>query len=288
MAALPDVPLRDAPANISEFEERIRDAVVWHLLVLEDVENEDLSVGTRITGQFTPQNFQHTIGSNIVEASGFSRTNPLIQWVGGALETISFEARLWSEHKDSQTARDKLEVLKLLKQALPPLNRPPLTRFFWGDAIPGGMPCFVESLGGVRYDEIRPDGSMRGAVLNITLKRFTQFTIERVSTSPVERTPIHEVKSGDTYETIALHRYGDPLLGVPLRQQNPRFPMQKWAPTGLADLAAGEIVKLYPKRDLLDVRPQCHIFDENNRASADVRRFYFMTRAKKTGIVPKR
>jgi hypothetical protein len=281
---------RELPENISEYEEQIRDAVIWHLLVMEDVDDPALSVGTRITGQFTPQSFRHDVGSQLHEAGGFSRTNPLVQWVGGALESISFEARLWSEHSEDQTTRDKLEVLKLLKKALPPLNRPPLTRFFWGNAIPGGMPCFVESLGGIQYDEIRPDGSLRGATLSITLKKFTPFTVERTHISPMERTPIHEVRRGETYEMIAYHRYGDPMLGVPLRQQNPRYPMKDWAPTMIADLEPGDIVKLYPKRDLTDrpIRPQCHIFDENNRESADLRRYYFMTRAAKIGIIPKR
>jgi hypothetical protein len=290
MAGAENLPLRPIPENISEWEQQVRDAVVWHLLVMEDVDTPELSAGMRISGQFTPVNVTHTLGSNVVEAGGYSRSNPLVQWVGGVLETLSFEARLWSEHRDDQTARTKIELLKLLRLPHAPLNRPPLTRFFWGDAIPGGMPCFVESLGGVQYDEIRPDGSIRGATLSINLKRFTQFTIERVTTSPMERTPIHEVKNGDTYEMIALHRYGDPLLGVPLRQQNPRYPMKKWAPTGIADLVQGEVIKLYPKRDLTEIgiRPQCHIFDENSRASADLRRYYFMTRATKTGIVLKR
>lgn len=279
---------REIPENISEWEEQIRDAVVWHLVVMEDVDTEDLHSGMRISGQFTPQNVQHTIGSRIADVSGFSRENPLIQWIGGTLEVFSFQARFWSEHSGSNTTRDKLETLKLLKKPHSPLNRPPLTRFFWGTVIPGGMPCLVESIGGIAYDEIRPDGSPRGATCNITLKRFTRFTIDRVTISPVERTPIHVVRSGDTYESIAQQRYGDPLLGVSLRQQNPRFPMEQWAPAGMTDLLPGETIKLYPKRDLQTIKPQSHIFNEDNQQSADLRRYYFMLRARKTGIVPKR
>lgn len=282
--------IRDLPDNFSQYENRIHEATVWHLLVMEDVTNEDIHIGQRITGQFTPQNATHSIGANLPEAGGFSRAHPLMQWVGGKMETFSIEVRLFSEHSKDQTAREKIELFKLLVKPMEPLGRPPLMRFFWGDVIPGGMPCFIESLGGIRYDEIRPDGSIRGATLTMSFKRFTPFTIERITTSPVERTPIHHVRTGETYEMIALRHFGDPLLGVALRQQNPRFPMKKWAPRGIADLTAGETIKLYPKRDLDGdrIRPQSHIFNENNRASADLRRYYFMTRAEKTSIIPKR
>jgi len=267
-----------------------RDSYPWHLLVMEDTTDTELTIGYRITGQFTPTNPTHNLGNTLVEAGGFSRSQPLMQWVGGALETFAFEARLFSEHSKDNTARDKLEILKFLTQPCQPMGRPPLTRFFWGDLIPGGMPCFVDSLGGIAYDEIRPDGSMRGATLNITLKRYTPFTIERTTTSPVERTPTHIVSSGETYEMIAMRYWGDPMLGVPLRQQNPRYPMQEWAPKKIADLSPGDTIKLYPRRDLDrdKIRPTSHIFNPDDRAAADLRRFYFMTLAAKTGIIIKR
>lgn len=293
MAPVPElasIPLRDNPENIGEWEDRVRDAVVWHLLILEDTNDSDLRAGTRITGQFTAQQFTHNIGANVPEASGFGRSHPLVQWVGGAAETLSFQARLFSEHSEDFTATDKFELLKLMVKPHDPLKRPPLARFYWGNAIPGGMKCMINSIGGVTYDEIRLDGSIRGLVLNITLKRHFPFRVIRITTSPVERTPTHIVKDGETYEMIAYRRWGDPMLGVPLRQQNPRFPMQKWAPKGIADLVRNETIKLYPRRDLdsVPIKPQCHIFDPDNQAAADNRRFYFATRGLKTAVVPKR
>jgi hypothetical protein len=285
MAALPELQRGDL-----SFAESNNTTVVWHLLLMEDVADAELSVGDIIQGQYQPQNVNHTLGSTIAEAGGFSRANPLIQWVGGALETLTFEARLFSLHRNDQTARDKLETLKILRTPCQPMGRPPLTRFFWGDLIPGGMPCFVESIGGVQYDEIRSDGSIRGATLSISLKRFTPFTIERTTTSPVERTPTHVVRSGETYEMIAMRHWGDPMLGIPLRQQNPRYPMEKWAPKSLTDLSVGETIKLYPRRDLDQSKAKSlsHIFDTNNRSSADLRRYYFMKLAAKVAVIPKR
>ena len=272
------------------FERRVREATRWHLLMEEDSVNANLFTGDRIYGQFTPQEVTHNLASNVPEAGGFSRANPLVQWVGGSVETISFQARLFSEHSDDRTATQKLETLKELRLPDATLGRPPLTRFFWGEAIPGGMTCFVQSLGGVKYDEIRPDGSLRGVSLSITLKKFTPFRIQRVLTSPVEQTPVHTVRNNQTYEMIAQQKWGDPMLGVILRRMNPRFPMERWAPKGVADLSSGEIVKIFDKSEVSQqrVKPTSHIFDEDNVVSAENRRYFFAVRGRKTAILPKR
>jgi hypothetical protein len=295
MGAVPPVTRGNAPTNTSqntgEWLQGVREAVTWHMVVLENVNTANLRQGTRITGQFIPQQFTHNLGAQLPEAGGYSRTHPVVQWVGGTVETLTFQARLFSEHRDSQSARDKFETLKLLVNHVDDtLKRPPLVRFFWGNAIPGGMKCFVETLGGVQYDEIRPDGSMRGVSMNITLKRFVPFRVVRVTTSPAERTPTHTVRIAETYEMIAQRRWGDPMLGVPLRQQNPRFPMEKWAPKGIADLEANEVIKLFPRVDLErePIKPQSHIFDENNFDAADNRRFFFSIRGAKTGVIPRK
>jgi hypothetical protein len=284
--------LREVPANlsVSDWINNVREAKRWHFLVLEDTENWEYYAGNRISGQFTPQDVSHQIGSSVPEAGGFARANPLVQWVGGKIETLSFQARLFSEHRDDYSAENKLEILKFLCKPIAPLGRPPLTRFFWGRALPGGMQCLVEDLGGISYDEIRLDGSIRGVTLNITIKKFTDFRVERISLSPAERTPHHVVKHGETYEMIAYRKWGDPMLGVPLRIQNQRYPMVESAPKGIADLVAGEVIKLFPRKDLesTPAKPQSHILDEDNMLSADNRRYFFTQRSKLTTVLPKR
>lgn len=290
MAGIPEV-ASAAAALPSPFIDRVRDAMVWHLLLLESVDNSSLQEGKRITGQFPLQQGSHSISAEVPDASGFSRSHPLVQWVGGAAETFTFQARLFSEHSEDFTATDKFELLKLMcNKSHAPLNRPPLARFYWGNAIPGGMPCFVQSIGGVSYDEIRPDGSLRGVTLNISIKKYVPFQVTLATVSPTDRTPTHTVRDGETYEMIAHRRWGDPMLGIPLRQQNPRFPMEKWAPRGVADLARNEVIKLFPRRDLdsTPIKPQCHIFDENSQASAENRRYFFSIRGLKTAIIPRR
>lgn len=277
-------------SDTSVFEQRVRDAKLWHLLVYEDTNRPELNMGDRIYGQFTPQDLSHNLGANIAESGGFSRTHPLVQWVGGNAETLTFQARLFSEHANDSTAADKFKVLQLLCQSLQPMNRPPITVFFWGNAFPGGVPCLVESLGGVKYDEIRSDGSIRGLTLSITLKKTVPFLVTRVVESSMERTPLHTVREGETYEMIAKRKYGDPMLGVILRRENPRFPMEKWAPRGLSNLSTNEQIKLYDRSDITKnrIKPQSHIFDPDDQIASDNRRYFFEKRGYKTALLPRK
>ena len=267
---------------------KVQDVRQWYMIVAETT--AFVSEGARITGQFTPQQVSQNIASNIVEAGGFSRAAPIIQWVGGQIRTFTFQARLFSLHRDDYTAEQKLQQLEFLMEPTLTLKRPPLVNFYWGNAIPSGFPCFIESLGGVTYDEIRQDQSLRGVTLNISLKKFTQFRVEQVAAPQTERTPIHVVKHGETYEMIAKRRYGDPLVGVLLRQRNDRFPMRKKAPKGVADLDTGEEIKLYSINEMkrADVRPQCHVLREDNFISANNRRRFFVIRGQEVAAIPRK
>jgi len=295
----------DEDLDRNNIRDPIRSVKQWYFIVQEDCAN--FARGSRIASQFTPQQVQRNLGENIVEGGGFSRESPIIQWVGGILESFTFEARFFSEHSEDNTAAEKLEQLELLRKRDSTLGRPPLLAFFWGIAIPDGFPCLLDSLGTISYDEIRDDGSIRGFTCQITIKRFTEYQIE---TTPVsqsnqelvqrhgryamayspERTPVYVAKHGDTYESIAQWRYGDPLLGVLLRQMNGRAPMVKNAPTGAADLKPGEEVKLYAINELQreKIQPLCHVLKSNNRLALENRRRFFELRSTIRAVLPRR
>ena len=149
--------------------------------------------------------------------------------------------------------------LKKLRESLPPMNRPPITTFFWGLAFPGGIRCLVESLGGVKYDEIRPDGTIRGVTLSITLKKVTPHNLVRNVQTPMEQTPLHTVREGETYEMIANRRWGDPLLGVPLRKLTKE-----------------------------SIKPLNHLFNEDDIVASDIRRYYFQERGRLATYMPRK
>lgn len=277
-------PFSDTPEFVAN---PFPDIKQWYIIVREGTVLFDR--GDRISGQFTPQQMTKNKGSVIAEAGGYSRMSPIIQWVGGKLDTYTFQARLFSAHRDDQTAADKLTQIEYLMEAESTLGRPPIVSFFWGVAIPDGFPCMVDSIGGITYDEIRSDGTPRGVTLSITLKHRTRFRFEQVVTAQTERTPTHIAIHGETYEMIAEREYGDPMLGVLLRQMNPRSPMTKNAPRSVADLSPGDEVKIYPIRDMRrePVRPKCHILRMDNRLAADNRRYFFELRAREIATIPR-
>jgi len=260
------------------------------MVVEEETNDDNLTYGTRIVGQFPPTDLTKNVGATIADAGAYGRENPIVQWVAGEAQTISFNAKLWSSNRDDQTARDKLAILELLTKPVSPMNRPPVVRFFWGEAIPGGMACLVQSIGGIQYLDVRSDGSVRGVDLQITLKRYVEFQIQRSVDTPMERTPKYVVRDGDTYEMIAYRRYGDPLLGVALRQMNPRFPMEPWAPADYAELQAGESIKLYDRSDIDShgVKPASHIMNLKDPVTAITWRYYFKKRGSHIGVIPRR
>lgn len=273
--------------SVTAFEQTATPRVkLWYLQVEENTEL--FTRGMRIWGQYVPQQISQKIEAKIGEAGGFSRNHPIINWLGGALREVSFQARLFSNHSQDFSARDKIRLLELLMEKHSPLGRPPLVRFYWGDSIQGGMRCFVSTLGGISYDEVRTDGSIRGATLNITLKRFEQYRFQQTVANVMERTPTHVVKDGETYEMIAYRHYNNPMLGVSLRQENPRRPMTSGAPTQVADLSAGDLVKLYNESELPVPKPSNHLLRQDTMLQQANRMRFVSKRAGKIAMLPSR
>lgn len=197
--------------------------------VLFDKENLE-----KIEGQFIPQDMTRELSGNIAEVSSVNRQYPILQWISGVNETYTFTARLWAKDSTDSKVSDKLQRLEKLVVPDRNLGRPPVCTFYWGDDPSLAADVLVQSLGGITYDEILPPvkndrGSpvslLRGVTLQITLRRFVEVDLKLTNPSVKERqTRIRRTRKGDTYESIALDEYGDPSLGVLLRQLNPREP----------------------------------------------------------------
>lgn len=244
------------------------------LWVLTDLDrNED------VVGQFIPQDVTKQVGATIAHAPTLNQQYPILQWVGGEVEVVTFKARLWATDATDLTVEDRLERLEGLVKPAKDLGRPPLCAFSWGFLGTLDIECLVKGLGGVTYDEVRDDGSLRGASLTVTLERYVAPELTVTDPSVPERfTRVRRARRGDTYEGIALDEYGDPSLGVLLRQLNPRV-----AGMLLADLRAKDPVHVFPEEYLrtLPLRPKFHAFQTGvgHEAAEEVRRRLFDLRA---------
>jgi hypothetical protein len=238
----------------------------------------DLDRGVDVVGQFTPQGLRKTVSGGLAQGGSVGRDFPIVQWVRGELEVVTFSARLWAKDSTDLTVSQRLTQLENLVRRASDLRRPPICSFSLGSLATVAIDCLVKSIGGVSYDDVRPDGTLRGATLDVTLWRYEEVTLRATDPSvPASMTRIRRSKKGDTYESIALQEYADPELGVLLRQLNPRI-----AGMPLADLNPLDPVHVFPEEFLLTlpIEPEFHAFRSGpgNEAAEERRREIFDAR----------
>lgn len=229
--------------------------VIWQLVQLDGANK-----GTVIAGQFVAENYREDAATVWAGISIPQRSAPVDQWIRGDTQAATFNARLY----DTTGGDDLGARVALLRQAIAKdakLQRPPLYRFVWGAV---SFDCAVESLGEIRYDELWADGRIKGLTLTIRLRRqLTPLDLQPTDTSkPVHLSRHKPVVDGDDYEGLALREYGDPSLGVYLRQD-----------AKLAFPGAGQTVRL-PEADYYAGRsmaPRAYALGDSTPAAVALR-----------------
>lgn len=202
--------------------------------------NTAAGLPTEIVFQYAPNNLtEDGVGSNWSSSTGMNRARPIIQYGSGEQNGFSFEARLWAHNKD-ENVDAMLDALKKSCQRDEELKRPPRWQFTWGTFIDETV--VVQTVGNIRYDQIRPDGSIRGCLLAVNLLVYSSIDVELVAEDRPSDTFFAVTKAGDQWEDIALREYNDALLGELLRRRNPRLLFPGTTP--------GVVVKL-PKMETL-------------------------------------
>jgi hypothetical protein len=171
--------------------------------------------------QFQPSGMLETAAANWASGTGMTREHPILQYSHGEQRSFQFEARLFA--KDFlDNLDDKINALKGAIARDPRLGRPPRWEFTWGSVIPHET-VVVKQVGPIKYDDIRPDGTIRGAVFPIVLLVYRMVDVE-LTGKPEPSTFYGITRSGDQWEDIALREYGDPLMGDLLRRMHPLIP----------------------------------------------------------------
>lgn len=189
------------------------------------------------SGDFT----EDGVGSDYAEATSLNRPFPIRQFVKGKQRVYSFEAMLFADSVGSNIDKD-VDALRRAATRDDDLGRPPIWEFFWG---PINEVVVVDSVGGIKYGRLRPDGTFRDARFNLQLSVYNQFDIKL--TDPDARphdTVYYIAQDGDTWERIAARQYNSALLGDFLRR---RYPSMPGAPT------PGTILRLPDKAKMADL-----------------------------------
>ena len=263
--------------------------------------------GTQFIGQFLAENLTENVGARIGDSISVGNQNPALHWISGDVETINFQARIFRTSPiegeifnalsnpvgtafnvlggsggpiaKATNVRDEIEKLKNMTRPVDKLGR--LERFVFTYGTEIEFLVLVQSVGGIRYDEIRSDGTIRGATFAMQLKKINPANLAQAagvslaaglkaafgiittvvggvagvsklnrgklinipggSLHTISKTVI--VKQGMTFESIARSEYGNPLLGDILRRAQP----QK------ADLKTGDEIVLVQKDEIIQI-----------------------------------
>lgn len=191
--------------------------------------------GQVIKGQFPPLGLNHTVSANYAEVGTLGRDQPILQFDGDELEVLEFTARVWARNQVDGVRR-QINELKNAVRRDKDLNRPKVWEFTAGRHL--SLTCVVQSVGQVRYDRLRPDGSYRGATFKIRLLRYEPY--DATLSGQDAESLVLPFRSNESFEGLALRVYGDPNAGEPLRRRNPEIVVPE----------AGDLVHLPPKRAL--------------------------------------
>lgn len=183
-----------------------------------------------VYGPYEPENVTHTAGSVYADAWALNKRNPIRQFLHGEVETITFTGRFYAVFELLEVEK-KVNQLKEWSRKNEDLGRPPICYFFVGlDQHVKMESCIIRNVS-VTYDKPGFLGAMKGATVNITIERYDPFVLTEVQNFD---TRYHFAKLGDTFELIAAREYGNPMLGIQLRQNHPEHKV----------LQAGDIIKL--------------------------------------------
>jgi hypothetical protein len=205
--------------------------------------------GGDIAGEFlfqhAPANITINHGQKYPEGAGFGSIQPFIQWVGGELESLSFDAYFHFEpymaakegsfFRESGALRKHVEQLIEAAKKNRNLGRPLLWKFVWGRFVFGPAVLIVgqEQLQSVQWTHDQEGSPGRGILeadvvrqtVQVTLKKYRKFDYEVTNPdAPKSNTIYAEAHAGDQWEHLAKRIYGSAVYGQSLRLRFPAVP----------------------------------------------------------------
>lgn len=199
----------------------IPNAKIWNL--------QNLDSGETLQGQFEPQGLSEEIGTNWGQFTSLNRGKPILQFLNGNADQVSFQGRFFRNNALDTSPEDKLNKLKSWARIDNDLRRPPVLQFWVGDGHVT-INCVIV---GMSTNYGRPDffGGLRDVGFTLNLLEFTPYALDdEIQTD----TRYARAKERDYYELLAFKEYGNPLVGDLIRKDHPE----------LQRLDPGDIVRL--------------------------------------------
>lgn len=190
----------------------------------------NLDTNQVLQGQFEAQGVTEDINVTWGEFTSLNRQKPILQFLHGNADTVSFTGRFFRNHGLDTKPEERLTVLKSWAKMEPTLRRPPILQFWVGDGHLR-INCVITGITGISYG--RPDffGGLRDVSFGLSLKEFSTFSID-----DTEQTDTRFARAKDRayFEMLAYGEYGNPMIGDVIRKDHPET----------QSLKPGDIVKL--------------------------------------------
>lgn len=172
-----------------------------------------------VNGQFFPENLGgRDFGANWKQTEGLGQNKPRLQWSGGKLKILEFDALFFLEIFTGNL-QNVLDTFEYLTNRDDKLLRPPICDFQYGLNV--RMKCIVEDVTNIQIGEVKRDGRVRNIRARFRLLEYVPFDFQAsgISTDTTKETRIVRAKDGDSFEFLAFKEYGDALKGEALRQR---------------------------------------------------------------------
>ncbi len=217
----------------------------WSLKNTED--------GTVLKGQFPAEQVTRNVGGNWAEIQALNRANAFIQFLNGKTETLEVKSRFFKRDLLDDSPTEKIDKLIEFTQATLRFRRPPLLTFYLGDGLGLQFDCICEGVTGIEYGEPNALGGIRQVSFTMQFKKVSGSQNAISGEQEVTDTRYHHAKEGEYYELICEQEYGDPMIGVVIRQRNPT--MALLSPGDIIALPALEGVRgLTPKQQSIPLK----------------------------------
>ena len=190
------------------------------------IQNND--TGDVLQGQFEPIEGSLTkdIVANYAEHTTLNRQRPILQFLNGSADVVTFQARLFNLSSFDTPADEQLEKLERWTKRDDNLGRPPIVTFWVGDKQFEMGSAVITGLTGITFGSPTFLGGLRTVTLSISLMQFEAFKLESKGLlgsllSLVGFTRFHRARVRDYYELLTQREYGRPNFGDVIRKRHP-------------------------------------------------------------------
>ncbi len=199
--------------------------------------------GEEFIFDFNPAEYTVETGNRFQVVNFPELSSPLLQFVSGEGESLSFEFLLDDTLRPGPGSKDPLwKRLSQLEKALavdPSLHAPPLVSFLWGREV---LPKAVVEKLSKRFVLFNEQGWPVRVRLSLTLRRYISPEEQKEARSPesTDVSKVHLLKEGENLFLIAYQEYEDVSAWRLIAREN-----------GLRDplsVPVGTLLKLPPRR----------------------------------------